>query len=74
LQTRHRAGDARVFAVPFEVGKEVLTYRSIREAAAMIRKTHRDLTRLKQIGVAGRRRVLSEHTWATRLDQLAELL
>jgi spore maturation protein CgeB len=58
----------------FEPGREVLTYRTMREAAEMIRELGRAPEKARRIGEAGRRRVLAEHTWTTRLKQLAAAL
>jgi hypothetical protein len=58
----------------FEVGKEVLTYRSLREAADQIRRIGKEPERARQIGCAGRRQVLENHNWAVRLKQLEEQL
>jgi hypothetical protein len=58
----------------FDVGREVLTYKTIREAARQIRELNRDPKRAARIGAAGRRRVLGEHTWDTRLKQLSQSL
>lgn len=58
----------------FEVGKEVLAYRSVGEAAELIRWMRRDPERARQIGRAGRRRVLEEHHWGVRLRQIEERL
>jgi spore maturation protein CgeB len=55
----------------FEVGNEVLTYRNMWEAADQIRRVRRAPEQARQIGVAGRQRVLAEHVWAVRLEQLA---
>lgn len=58
----------------FEIGKEILTFQSLREAAAHIKQMRQDPERARQIGRAARRRVLSEHNWAVRLRELAERL
>jgi hypothetical protein len=58
----------------FEVGTEVLTYRSMRQAAEQIKRLQRESGRASEIGRAGRRRVLSAHTWEVRLKELAERL
>ena len=61
-------------AASFEVGKEVLTYRSIREAAQRIKSYSRRPEEARRIGQAGRARVLANHVWSARLKQLAECL
>jgi spore maturation protein CgeB len=58
----------------FDVGREVLTFRSISEAAAIIRECVRSPARSQALGRAARRRVLAEHTWKSRLRELAEAL
>ena len=58
-------------AAALEVGREVLAYRTLDEAAELLRELARQPERAAAIGVAGRRRVLAEHTWAARLPQLA---
>jgi len=58
-------------AAALDVGREVLTYHSIEEAAEWLRELPREPRRAAEIGQAGRRRVLAEHTWAARLPQLA---
>jgi hypothetical protein len=55
----------------FDVGREVLTFRGMAEAASLVRRSARDPAQARAIGVAGRRRVLAEHTWAARLVELA---
>ena len=57
-----------------EPGVEVLTFRSAWEGAAIARWIARDPKRARSIGEAGRRRVLAEHTWANRLDEIARQL
>jgi hypothetical protein len=58
----------------FEVGKEILTFTRLSEAAAQIKQMRKDPERARQIGRAARRRVLEEHNWGVRLPQLAEKL
>lgn len=55
----------------FDVGQEILTFQTVREAAAQVRALGKDPAAARRIGMAGRRRVLAEHTWAVRLQQLA---
>jgi spore maturation protein CgeB len=56
------------------VGREVLTYSSLIEARQQVAwcRRHPDLARA--VGEAGRRRVLSDHTWKVRIQQLAAAL
>ncbi len=61
-------------AAALDVGREVITYRTLEEAAELLKHLARDPSRAAEIGRAGRRRVLSEHTWATRVHQLAAAL
>ena len=58
----------------FEDGKEVLTFCSLSEAAQHIKRIRRQPELARQIGAAGRRRVLEEHNWGVRLKQLAQKL
>jgi hypothetical protein len=68
--TEHNADIPRVF----EVGKEVLTFNTMSEAASHIKRLQRQPELARQIGRAGRRRVLEEHNWKVRLEQLARAL
>lgn len=61
-------------AAALDVGSEVITYRAIEEAAESLKWLARDPGRTVAIGRAGRRRILAEHTWATRVCQLAAVL
>ncbi|MFO1500340.1 MAG: glycosyltransferase [Verrucomicrobiota bacterium] len=58
----------------FENGKEVLTFKSLAEAADHIKRVRRQPELARHIGAAGRRRVLDEHNWGIRLKQLAQRL
>jgi hypothetical protein len=58
----------------FEIGKEILAFRSMREAAAEIRRMRANPELARQIGRAARRRVLENHNWGVRLRQLEQLL
>lgn len=49
-------------AAALEVGREVLTYRTLDEAAEWLKRLTREPARAVAIGRAGRRRVLGEHT------------
>jgi hypothetical protein len=61
-------------SVHFEVGREILTYKTLREAAGQVRRICQRPELARQVGQSGRRRVLAEHTWQTRIRQLAEAL
>src|SRR6185295_13453607 len=58
----------------FEIGREVLTFRTLMEAASTVRRSVRHPAEARAIGTAGHRRVLAEHTWAARLRELARAL
>ena len=58
----------------FEVGREVMTFRTAHEAAALVRRCVRHPASARAMGQAARRRVLGEHTWAARLTELARAL
>jgi Glycosyl transferases group 1 len=68
--TQHNSDVARAF----DVGREVLTFRSLVEAAALARDHAARPARAEAIGRAGRLRVLREHTWATRIDEIVRAL
>lgn len=68
--TEHNEG----VAAAFEVGKEILTYRNMREAAEHIRRIQTQTGLAAEIGLAARRRVLENHTWEVRLKQIAARL
>lgn len=58
----------------FEVGREVLTFSHLGEAASLVRRSVRYPEAARAMGQAARRRVLAEHTWAARLVELARAL
>jgi hypothetical protein len=58
----------------FDVGREVLTFRHVAEAASLVRRSVRHPEEARAMGQAARRRVLAEHTWAARLLDLARAL
>ena len=58
----------------FELGKEVLVYRDADELNGLYNRLLRDPAEATLIGEAGRRRVLSEHTFAHRLATLKAAL
>jgi hypothetical protein len=68
--TMHNEDVARAF----EIGREVLTFHTLAEAAARVREMGADAARAREIGRAGRRRVLAEHTWTARLTELTRSL
>jgi hypothetical protein len=68
--TQHNQDVERAFVV----GREVLTFRSLLEAAAIAREQAARPALAASIGRAGRRRVLGEHTWATRLGEIVQAL
>ena len=58
----------------FDIGREVLTFRHAREAASLVRRSMRRPKEARAIGVAARRRVMADHTWAARVLELARAL
>ncbi|HOW67184.1 MAG TPA: glycosyltransferase [Candidatus Paceibacterota bacterium] len=58
----------------FELDREVLAYRSLGEAKEKIRFYLRHPDSARAIGIAGRRKVLAQHTWSVRMAQMAEAL
>jgi len=58
----------------FEVGREVLSYRSVEELDAIYDRLLRNPKEARAIGEAGRRRVLGEHTYGHRIEALAKLI
>jgi hypothetical protein len=68
--TQHNEDVARAF----DVGREVLTFGGLTEAAALVRDHTARPALARAIGRAGRRRVLGEHTWTTRLGEIARAL
>jgi uncharacterized protein YheU (UPF0270 family) len=61
-------------AAALDTGTEVLTYRTLAEAAQLLRALPRAPAQCARIGAAGRRRVLADQTWAARMSQLAAAL
>lgn len=57
-----------------DVGREVLTFNHTGEAVGLVRRYNRDPEAARDVGRAGRRRVLAEHTWSARLAELARAL
>jgi hypothetical protein len=68
--TEHHEDIPRVF----EVGREIVTFRTIGEAVGHIRRLSRQPELAREIGLAGRRRVLAEHNWGARLRQFEQAL
>jgi hypothetical protein len=68
--TEHNEDVARAF----DVGREVITFRSLAEAAARASELGANAAYAREIGRAARRRVLEEHTWTARLGELARCL
>jgi len=58
----------------FQLGKEILAASTMREAARTIRSLLKNPKAAREIGQAGRGRVLRSHTWTERLRQLQEHL
>ncbi|HVY71726.1 MAG TPA: glycosyltransferase [Verrucomicrobiae bacterium] len=58
----------------FEIGKEVLAYRSMASAASHIKRLRDRPELAASIGAKGRKRVLADHTWEVRLRELATAL
>jgi spore maturation protein CgeB len=58
----------------FDVGREVLTFHHLAEAASLVRRSVRHPEEARAVGRAARRRVLAEHTWVPRLAELARAL
>lgn len=54
----------------FRDGAEIVLYRTLRELDGLARELLADPERLAALGAAARRRVLAEHTWRHRLDEL----
>jgi SAM-dependent methyltransferase len=58
----------------FEVGKEIVAYRSHEECAALIKYYLEHPDKARKIAAAGQHRTLTEHTYASRLKYTAEIL
>lgn len=58
----------------FEIGKEVVAYRSPEEAAALIKYYLANPGEAADIARAGQKRTLLNHTYARRMEQTAEIL
>ena len=64
----------RDLAEIFEVGKDVITFRSPWEAGRLAKELARHPADCRAIGRRARARVLGEHTWSPRLPRLAACL
>jgi len=58
----------------FDVGREMLTYRSPRECLALLRRYLADEPARAAIAAAGRRRAVRDHTWDQRIRQAFQLI
>lgn len=58
----------------FDIGSEIVAYRSPEEAAALIRYYQRHPEEAAAIATAGQERTLRDHTYAKRMEQTAEIL
>jgi len=58
----------------FEIGKEVVAYRSPEECAALVRYYLAHPDEAEKIAKAGQERTLRDHTYAKRMEQTAEIL
>jgi spore maturation protein CgeB len=54
----------------FRDGSEIVLYRTLRELDGLARELLADPERQATLGTAARRRVVAEHTWRHRLDEL----
>jgi hypothetical protein len=58
----------------FQEGKEILTFNDTWEASRILKRMSEDPDRCRAIGMAGRKKVLHEHGWARRMEQLSQAL
>lgn len=58
----------------FQLGAEVLTYRSLEEALEMIRNLREQPELTRKIGLAGRERTLREHSLEKQILNVGSLL
>lgn len=58
----------------FEIGKEIVTYRGIKDLIAKVRRLLADPGEAEAIRTAGRARALREHTWEMRFAKVFGLL
>jgi spore maturation protein CgeB len=54
----------------FREGSEIVLYRTLRELDGLARELLADPERRAALGAAARRRVLAEHTWRHRMEEL----
>jgi spore maturation protein CgeB len=66
--------DARELPDLFEPGKECLAFRTEEELVDHLDRIRANPAAFNAMAVAGRRRVLAEHTWAHRVRQLVQTL
>lgn len=57
----------------FEVGREVVAYRSPDEAGSIVAALLSDHARMASIGAAGQRRTMADHTYRQRAETMAEI-
>ena len=58
----------------FEIGKEIVAYRSLEECAALVKYYLANPKEAEEIARAGQARTLRDHTYAKRMEQTAEIL
>lgn len=58
----------------FEIGKEIVAYRSPEEGAALIKYYLANPEEAREIAHAGQTRTLRDHTYTNRMEQTAEIL
>jgi spore maturation protein CgeB len=58
----------------FALGREVLGYRNLMEAAGVCRRLQTRPEEAREVGRRGRARVLENHTWAARLPEIRAAL
>ena len=58
----------------FEIGKEVVSYRSIEECVALVKYYMQNPEEGEEIARAGQERTLRDHTYTKRMEQTAEIL
>ena len=62
--------DQRELPSLFEPGRECLAFRTPEEMCGMMDEVRASPARFNEIALAGRRRVLAEHTWEHRMERL----
>ena len=58
----------------FEIGKEIVTYRTPEECADKVSYYLNHQDEAKAVGKAGRERAIHDHTWEKRFEQIFEVL